>query len=72
MTVFASLMTGEVHWTGSHLGHGISAVVSILSETLRHKKRTNPQERQADDAENNSHTKKMPSVSEHIHKVCFA
>jgi len=46
--------------------------VAILSETLRHKKHTYPQERQADDAENNSHTKKMPSVFEHIHKVCFA
>jgi hypothetical protein len=65
-------MAGEVHGTGRHLGHGISAVVSILSETLRHKKHTYPQERQADDAENNSHTKKMPSVFEHIHKVCFA
>ncbi len=72
MTVFASLMTGEVHRTGSHLGHGISAVVSILSETLRHKKRAYPQERQADDDGNNSHSKKMPSVFEHIHKVCFA
>src|SRR5208337_512726 len=72
MTVFASLMAGEVHRTGCHLGHGISAVVSILSETLRHKKRTYPQERQADDDGNNSHSKKMPSVFEHIHKVCFA
>src|ERR1035438_10109407 len=71
MTVFASLMAGEVHRTGGHLGHGIYAVVTILPKLLRQKTRVYPKDRKADADEHNSHTKKMPSVSERIHKVCL-
>src|ERR1035441_395217 len=34
MAVFAGLVAGVVHRTGGGLGHGISAIVSILAETL--------------------------------------
>src|SRR5450631_924430 len=68
MTVFASLVAGIVHGTGGDLRYGVSSVVSILSKTLRHKKRAHPHKRQAADDENRSHPKQVPRIFEDIHK----
>lgn len=68
MAVFASPMAGVVHGTGCDFGHGISAVVSILSETLRHEERTHSDKRQADDDENSGQPKEVSGIFEGIHK----
>jgi hypothetical protein len=68
MAVFASLMASEAHRVGSDFGQGISAVVSILSETLRHKKRTNPQKPKDANDENRGQPKQVPCILEGIHK----
>ena len=68
MAVFADLVAGEVHRPGGYVRQGISAIVSILSETLRHKKGTHSQKRQADDDENKGYPKEMPGIFEGIHK----
>jgi hypothetical protein len=49
MTVFASLVAGKVYGSSGGLGQGISTVVSVLSEALRHQKRTHSHKRQAAD-----------------------
>jgi predicted RNA methylase len=57
VAVFASLVAGVVHGTSGDFGYGISAVVSVLSETLRHKERTHSYKRQAANDENSGHPK---------------
>ena len=52
MAIFASLVAGEIHRASRDLGEGISAVMSVLSETLRHQERTHSHKRQAADHKN--------------------
>lgn len=71
MAVFAGPMAGKVHRASGDLGDGVSAVVSVLSETLRHKRRTHSQKHQATNDENNGQSKEVPGVFEGIHKMCL-
>jgi hypothetical protein len=68
VTVFASLVAGIVHGAGGDLRDGISAVVSILSKALWHKKRAHSHKRQAADDENRSQPKQVLRIFEGIHK----
>ena len=68
VAVFASLVAGVVYWPSGDFGDGISAIVSILSETLRHQERTHSHKRQAADYENSGQSKEVPGIFEGIHK----
>jgi len=70
MAIFASLVAGEVHRVGGDFGQGISAVVSILSEALWHKKRAHPKKREDADDENRYQPKEVSCILEGIHKAC--
>ena len=67
MAAFAGLVAGEIHRPRGNLGDGISAIVSILSETLRHKKRAHPEKHQDADHENRGQPKQVACISEDIH-----
>jgi hypothetical protein len=68
MAAFAHLVAGEVHRPGGNLAYGVSAVVSILSETLRYKELTHPQKQEAADNENCSQPEEVPCIFEGIHE----
>ena len=69
MAIFASLVAGEVHRTSGDFGEGISAVVSVLSETLRHQQCTHSHQRQAADQKNRGQSKEVSGIFEgSIHK----
>jgi len=53
------LVTGEVDRMGGNLRDGSSAVMSILSETFRHKKAAYEQKRQCADCIQRGQSKKM-------------
>ena len=67
MAIFASLVAGKVHRTSSDLSEGIPAIVSVLSETLRHQKRPYSHKHQTADHENGGQPKQVPGIFEGSH-----
>ncbi len=69
VTGFAALVAGEVHWPGGNFGNSISAIVSVLSETLWDEKTTDEQKEEQAGKEDSSQAKEMSCVLEGIHAM---
>jgi hypothetical protein len=60
-------MACELDWPGRDFGHATSAVVAVLSKTLRDQKTTDNQEQQEAEHEHPGQAEKMSRIVEDIH-----